>query len=58
MCLIERLTHRTVGVNTKAYFTDIENVVDNSIMPVDNVNWNLPVNGYTLSPVSLENTST
>ena len=57
MCLLEGLKHRAAGVNTNSYFIEIESVVDNVIMSVYNGNWKLPVNGYTLSLVSLFNKS-
>ena len=44
-------------MNTKAYFTEIDSVVINGILSVKNGNWKLPVNGDTLYPVSLCNTS-
>ena len=57
MYLAEGLKHHTAGVNTKAYFTEIESVMKNSILSERNCNWKLPVNVDTLSPVSLCNTS-
>ena len=55
--LLEGLNHYTAGVNTKVYFTEIKSVVNNGIVPIENINWKLPVNMDTLSPVSLCNTS-
>ena len=32
MCLLEGLQHRTPGVDVKAYFAEVENVANNSIL--------------------------
>ena len=57
MCLAEGLKHRTAGVNTKSYFTEIDSMVNNGILSEENGNWKLPINGDTLSPVNFCNTS-
>ena len=57
ICLLEGIHHRTTGVNTKACFTEIESVVNNSILSIENGNWKLPVNRDIQSPVSLCSTS-
>ena len=57
MCLLEGLAHRNAGVGAKEYFKEVEVSVNNGILHVENGNWKLPVNGDTLSTVSLSNTS-
>ena len=42
---------------TKAYFTEIEIVVNNSILSEENSNWKLPVNEGSISPVIFCNIS-
>ena len=57
MCLLEGLAHRNAGVGAKEYFKEVEEAVNNGVLHVENGNWKLPVNGDTLSTVSLSNTS-
>ena len=55
MCLLESIKHHTTGVKKNTYSTEIEGVFNNDILSVE-THWKLPVNGDTLSPVSLCNT--
>ena len=57
MCLVEGLAHRNAGVGAKEYFKEVEELVNNGVLHVENGNWKLPVNGDTLSTVSLSNSS-
>ena len=57
MCLLEGLKYSEPGVNTSAYFTEVEIIVNNGILSLGNSNWKLPVNGDTLSMVGLSNPS-
>jgi hypothetical protein len=51
------MTYRNPGVGAKEYFDEVEKMVNNGILHAENGNWKLPVNGDTLSTVSLSNSS-
>ena len=57
-CLLDGLQYRAPGVDTMAYFAEVDNVVNNSIFSAENENWELPENRDTLTTVTLSNDGT
>ena len=55
MTLLEGSCERSNGMHTTEYFTEIQHALNNGILPEENGNWVLPMQGNELRKISLSN---